>query len=422
MVREDPTRRGLLYVGTETGLWASFDGGGAWRPLKGNLPTVPIHDITFKEPEGDLVLATHGRSFWVLDGLEVVRAAADDPNVVLVPPRPAVKYATNDGFGHTPTRGINYRFTGPLIVPYRQVDDARTGAKVAHFLDAGKNPPAGAAIHYFLAAKPEGDITLTFAHADGTELRTLSSRNPDDEPDEEKRKAEAKKHKDPRIPKEAGLNRFVWNLRGADATRIEDDEAANEMVEGALSAPQVPPGTYRITLRVGDDSYSQQLHVQKDPRVTTDDTDLQAQYALLGSLHEKLSATHAGINQLRAIRKRAEDWAGRTKDKSEFEAIARAVQEVIERLKPIEEELVQVKWKSTGDALFFPARLNGKLASLAGKVASGDTAPTPAEQAVYDELSARLQAQLDLLSEAIVTEVGNLNEAIRRSELGPVGA
>ena len=110
------------------------------------------------------------------------------------------------------------------------------------------------------------------------------------------------------------------------------------------------------------------------------------------------------------------------KDKSEFEAIAQAAQAVTDRLKPIEEELIQVKWKAKGDDLFFPARLNAKLAGLSGRIASGDTAPTAAERAVFEDVSTRVQAQLDQLSETVVTEVGNLNEAIRKSELGAVGA
>jgi photosystem II stability/assembly factor-like uncharacterized protein len=422
VIREDPTRRGLLFAGTEAGLFVSFDDGAAWQPLKGNLPMVPIHDVVVKEPEGDLVLATHGRSFWVLDDLGPVRAAAADANVVLVKPRAVTRFMTNDGFGHKPTRGKNYRFTGPLIVAYRQVDDQRTGDKNDVYLDAGKNPPGGAIVHYFLDDKPEGDITLTFSQTDGTEIRTLSSRNPEDEPDEEKRKAEAKKPKEPRIPKEAGLNRFVWSLRGRDATRIEDDDFANEVVEGALSAPAVPPGLYRVELRVADQSYAQEFSVAKDPRVAASDADLQAQYELLRVLHDRLSATNKAINELRAIRRRAEDWAGRVRDKAEFEAIAQAAQAVIDRLKPIEEELIQVKWKAKGDELLFPARLNAKLAGLSSRVASADSAPTAAEQVLSAELSDRLQAQLDQLSETVVTEVANLNEAIRRSELGAVGA
>ena len=421
VVREDPTRRGLLYAGTETGLFVSFDDGGAWQPLKGNLPVVPIHDLEVKEPEGDLVVATHGRSIWVLDSLAPVRAAADDAQVTLVKPRPAVKFRTNEGFGHRPTRGTNYRFTGPLVVAYRQVEDPRTGDKIDRYLDAGQNPPDGALIQYFLESKPEADITLTFSH-DDTEIRTLSSRNPDDEPDEEKRKAEAKKPKEPRIPKEVGLNRFVWNLRGRDATRIDDDEYANESVESALLAPAVPPGTYRVRLRAGDIDVSQEFEVLADPRAGASLADLQTQYEMLQALHDKLSATNQAINELRGIRRRAEDWATRTKDKAEFEAIAAAAQAVIDRLKPIEEELIQVKWKSRGDDLYFPPRLNAKLAGLSGRVASADGPPTASERAVFDELSQRLQAQLDQLSEAVVTEVGNLNEAIRRSEVGAVGA
>src|SRR5207302_5962837 len=118
-IREDPTRAGLLYAGTETGVHVSLDDGASWQALKGNLPVVPIHDLVVKEPEGDLVLATHGRSFWVLDDLGPVRTTTPDMGqqaAVLVKPRPTVRYMTNSGFGHKAVRGKNYRMAGSVMM------------------------------------------------------------------------------------------------------------------------------------------------------------------------------------------------------------------------------------------------------------------------------------------------------------------
>jgi len=310
------------------------------------------------------------------------------------------------------------------MVTYRQVEDPRTGAKVDEYLDAGKNPPNGAIIHYFLEDKPEADISMTFLEADGREIRTFSSRNPHEAAQTEKgneKDKEAAKLKDPRIPKGVGLNRFVWTLRYPDATKIEDDDVANDLVEGGISGPSVPPGTYKVRLEVGEQKFEQEFEVRKDPRVAATDADLRAQFDLLKQVHARLSETHKAINELRALRRRAEDWAARAKDKPELEAVAKAAQSVVDRLKPIEAELIQAKARSRGDTLNFPVRLNGKLAALIGQIASGDTAPTASQKAVFGDLSQRVQAQLDQLSEAIVTEVGNLNEAIRNANLPTVG-
>ena len=422
VVREDPTRRGLLYAGTETGVHVSFDDGGSWHPLKGsNLPVVPIHDLVVKEPEGDLVLATHGRSFWILDDVGPVRAVFDDASPVLTKPRPAVRYMVSSGFGHRAVPGKNYRMPGPVIVTYTQTDDPRTGDKIDHYLDAAKNPPTGAIIDYFLASKPDGDISLGFLRADGTEVRTFSSRNPEEEAKTEEEKQAAKKHKEPRIPKEEGLNRFVWNLRYPDATKLEDDEVANELMEGGIPGPVVPPGVYKVRLTVGEQTYEQELEVRKDPRVRATDADLDAQFALLKQVHDRLSDTHKAVNELRAIRRRAEDWAARAKDKPELETVEKAARAVVERLKPIEAELIQAQAKSRGDELNFPIRLNGKLAYLKGTIASADDSPTASSRAVFEDLSARLQTQLDQLAEAVATEVAFLNQAIRNANLPPVG-
>src|SRR5207253_1556113 len=139
--------------------------GASWHPLKGNLPAVPIHDLQVKEPEGDLVLATHGRSFWILDDLSPVRAIYDDAASVLVKPRPVVGYRVNTGFEHRAVRGKNYRNPGAVMVTYTQVEDPRTGDKIDLLLDAARNPPNGAIIDYFLREKPDSDISLTFSDA-----------------------------------------------------------------------------------------------------------------------------------------------------------------------------------------------------------------------------------------------------------------
>src|SRR5437016_4227289 len=162
VIREDPTRKGLLYAGTETGVYVSFDDGAHWNRLGGNLPVVPIHDLVVKD--SDLVLATHGRSFWVLDDLEPIRQLAADPikgKARLFAPRPTVRFRTDMGFPQPAKSGKNYRMTGATIVTYRQIEKP-TGEKAQVNIDSGQNPPDGVLVSYWLRDKPEGDVTLTF--------------------------------------------------------------------------------------------------------------------------------------------------------------------------------------------------------------------------------------------------------------------
>jgi hypothetical protein len=373
-----------------------------------------------KEPEGDLVLATHGRSFWILDDLSPVRALKDTPETVLVKPRPAVRYMSNSGFGHKPTRGKNYRMPGAVMVTYTQSEDPRTGEKTDNYLDAAKNPPNGLIVDYFLPTKPDGEVTLTFL-ADGTEIRTFSSRDLEAEARTDAEKAAAKKKKQPRVSKEAGLNRWVWNLRYPDATKIDGDELANELVESGIAGPRVPPGTYHVRLAFDGRAYDQEFEVRRDPRVDASDADLRAQFDLLQRLHHRLSETHAAVNEIRALRRRAEDWLSRSQDRPELQSVHSAAQALIDRLKPVEEALIQVNARSRGDTLNFPVRLNGKLAALMASIGSADAAPTASARAVAEELSARVQAQLDQLGEVIATEVAFLNQSIENAGLAPVG-
>src|SRR5262249_38653492 len=155
-----------------------------------------------------------------------------------------------------------------------------------------------------------------------------------------------------------------------DATKIDGDDVANELVEAGIPGPQVPPGTYRVRLTVGEQRYEQDFEVRRDPRLEATDADLHAEFELLQRVHQRLSETHAAVNQLRSVRRQAEDWAARSKDRSELEAVQHAAAALIERLAPIEGELLQAKAVSRGDTLGIPVKLNGKLASLQALIAS----------------------------------------------------
>jgi hypothetical protein len=414
VIRADPVRRGLLYAGTETHIYVSFDDGAHWQSLKLNLPAVPIHDLVVKDD--DLVVATHGRSFWILDDLTPLRQLSDEvreAKVHLFAPRPTVRFASSSGFSHPPTSGKNYRYTGPFIVTYVQ-QEKPDGKKVAKYLDAGQNPPDGVIVHYHLREKPEGTVTLTFLTTSGQVIRTFSSEEKKEEqPGAEVADGKQKKDekKEPRVPKEAGANRFVWDMRYPSPTKIEGYPDS----EGYLTGPLTPPGTYQVQLSVDAQTYTAEFEIRKDRRITATQEDLQAQFDLLMAIRDKVSEAHNAVSTIRNIRRQVEEWERRTKGQEVHESVLTSGKQLKEKLSAIEEELFQVKAKDQLDVLDVPIQLSAKIAALSGVVASADTAPTSQVQHVFEDLSARLAQQLDRLHALIDTDVAAFNKLIREA-------
>jgi photosystem II stability/assembly factor-like uncharacterized protein len=446
VIREDPERQGLLYAGTETGVYVSFDDGANWQRLQNNLPVVPIHDLVVKD--GDLVLATHGRSFWILDDLTPLRELAGSTanGARLFRPRRTIRFKTARGFGHPPARGKSYRMTGATMVAYTMTEQP-TGEKTETYLDAGRNPPDGVVVYYALPERPQGEVKLTFLDAAGQEIKTFTSK-----PDEEEKgkqdtgesaasapatttpavageahespleqatgteQDEAEEEgKEPRVPKEAGLNRFVWNMRYPEATKVKDDKSM-EFV-GGVTGPVAPPGTYQVRLTVGDETLTESFELARDARTGATDEDLRAQFELLCQIRDKLSETHDAINELRSIRQQVEEWERRAKGQLTLAAVATAAKGLKEKLTAVEEELIQVKAKSRQDTLNYPLKLNAKLAGVAGVVASADAAPTRQAHEVFADLSARIDQQLIRLREVTTADVAEFNRLVRESEI-----
>ncbi len=428
VIREDPTRRGLLYAGTETGVYVSFADGARWHRLGGNLPVVPIHDMVVKD--SDLVLGTHGRSFWVLDDLSPIRQLAADGvkgRAHLFAPRPTVRFRTDMGFPQPPKLGKNYRMTGATIVTYRQVEKPE-GAKAQVNIDAGQNPPDGVLVSYWLREKPEGDVTLAFLDAKGKTIRSFKSAPPEPKEKEQKplapelrRSEELKRSREPRVPKEAGLNRFSWNMRYPDATRVEDDPTW-ESAEATLAGPIVSPGTYRVRLEVAGERHEATFEIRKDPRVSATQADFDAQFALRLRIRDKLTEVHEAINGMRALKAQIEGWEKRAKDAGGASRIGRAAASLKAKLSRVEEELIQVKAKSRQDTLNYPAKLNLKIGGLAMAVGSADFAPTKAMNEVFADLSRRADAHLERWHAIAKTDVPAFDKLVRGSGVPAVSA
>jgi hypothetical protein len=405
VIRADPSRRGLLYCGTETAVWVSLDDGGSWHRLRGNLPVTPIHDLVVKDT--DLVAATHGRSFWILDDLTPLHqmaVATGDAAAHLFTPRRTVRWRAYRGHGMKPgpAREVAYRLAGSIGYAYRQVD-APTGEKQERILDAGENPPAGVIVHYWLRDAPAGDITLAFLDVDGRQIRSFTSRV-----------ASADAGDEPRPTKNAAANRFVWNLRGPDATKLPDNKGRGGTIE-QLAGPRVPPGTYQVRLTVGDQTLSAPVEVVRDPRVRASDADLRDQYAWAKRAHDLLTRVHDAVLALRDVRGQAEGWATR----AESSAIKDAARALAQALGTAEAELIQVQAENPR---MFPSKLNTRIATLVTLIEYSDAAPTEALRELTESLELRARIVFGELDRLLREDVAAFNALCREAGLSAIVA
>ena len=287
-IREDPARPGLLYVGTETGLYVSCDDGGNWQRFAGNLPVVPVYDLLVKG--SDLVVATHGRAFWILDDLTPLHQWTDEAGqgaAYLFKPRPTIRDWRLWGVYQEKSEGLkNYRMALGILTSFYE-QKGPDGEKRRTFLDAGENPPLGVILTYYLKEQPGEEISLIISNSRGEVIKTFSNRA------DNKNEANAQ----PLLPAKPGLNRFVWDMRYPDARNVPGDFNGDTK----LSGPLAPPEQYQVGLKVGEETVIQSFAIQKDPRVTATQADLEAQFDLWLKIRDKISEVHEGVIRLRRI-------------------------------------------------------------------------------------------------------------------------
>ena len=387
-VREDPRKKGLLYAGTETGVFVSFNDGEQWQPLQLNLPTTPIHDLVVKDD--DLIVATHGRSFWILDDVTPLRQidpASGLPDVRLYRPEPAYRL-------HFPQE-VNRR--GPV----------------------GENPPNGAIIDYFLKNKPAADeeITLEILDTQGTVLRRFSNhqKNKFEQPVEWPDRQKPAKL----LPDAAGMNRFAWDLRVEDPIEIPGAFYADEGPKG----PIVNPGSYTLRLTTRGGQQTAALEVLLDPRLaqTTNAAELSAHWDLVTRTAADIASLHAAVNQIRSIREHLNEVTPSAEDKTSGKsgsanaALKRSAAAFEKKVRPIEEQLLQVNMKASEDNLRYPNRLNEQYDTFLATIDADDVRPTDSEQQVYAELHRRLTEELTHWKTVTETDLPALNGAMQRA-------
>ncbi|MBV9216087.1 MAG: glycosyl hydrolase [Acidobacteria bacterium] len=375
VVIEDPNRRDFLYAGTERGIYYSSNGGDSWQSLQLNLPVVQVADLTVQKRDKDLVVATHGRSFYVLDNLPVLYdlAKAQASDAFLFKPEDAYRTQSGGGFPLGPTATV------------------------------GANPPNGAVVNYWLKDKVAKEVTLEFVDGSGAVVRKFTKRaeGPGGAADAPAGGFGA----DPAVPANAGLNTFVWNLRKPNATTLP----GVILWAGSLAGPRVPPGNYQVRLSVdGKPVGSESFALLADPRLTTSQEDFAKQYDLMNKINAKINETHGAIADIRDIRTQLETLS--RKLKPEQKPLIDMARSINAKLTDVEEALIQTKIRSGQDALNFPIRLNNKLAALSASVDSSDDAPTAQAYAVFADLTSQVDAQLAKLAAIKSTDIAAFNK------------
>ena len=408
-VRSDPQRPGLLFAGTEQGVYVSFDDGAKWQPIEINLPMSPVNDLIVKN--NDLVVATHGRAFWILDDITPLRQYNDS-----IPQQEAFLF-TPAPTNHTVFRGSPFGGGGGAV---------------------GKNPPDGAVIDYWLktslkpadkkpGASDEGKtdadktdaekkeppkITLEILDSSGKPIRRFPKKEEAGGGDEEEEFFNRGGSSGP-LPADAGLNRFVWDLRYEGATRVPKAP----LWGGSTNGPIALPGTYQVKLTVLGKSYTAPLEITADPRLSATQADLTKQFDLLMKIRDAVTETDDTILEIRDLREQINVVNKHVGSGPQGKPIVDAGKALDQKMTAIEEVLIQTKAKSGQDVLNYPVRLNNHFVALGGVVDSASTAPTQQSYEVFDMLSQQLNEQMTKWKEIVATDVPAYNILVKKQEV-----
>ena len=415
VIRADPVRPGLLFVGTETGVFYSQDDGAHWQRIPGGLPVAPVYDLKIKG--SDLVCATHGRSFWILDDVAPLRvlggvgAKADASSIQLVPPRDTVRtrlsWTAGTGFARKGTSfGPAFGIGGgsePCLGA-----DGRPGRR---YLDIGENPPNGAIVYYALPEGFDGAVRLTVRDEVGREVITVAS--DDTQLPKGRRPATA-----------AGLNRWVWDLRHRGPVRLDptlSDRRHTPLADEPedIPGPAVVPGRYHVALEAGGQIAKASFSVCKDPRLKVPPRAFEQQAAVLHRLYGAWSRLNEGVNGLRRMKAQLQAVSGRLDP--DHAALAERARALSAALEAIEGELVDRHRESVRDVLRHRAGLNDTLADLISVVAIADEAPTRQARELSEEAIARVDALLARLAELTGTKAAALATALVTAGVGVLG-
>ncbi|HEU4938293.1 MAG TPA: hypothetical protein VFT39_17670 [Vicinamibacterales bacterium] len=367
-IREDKKRKGLLFLGSENGIYVSFDDGAVWQSLRLDLPVTPVHGIEVKGD--DVVIATHGRSFYVMNDISVLR----------------------------------------------QVTSTTSNEPVVLFRPAGatRSVSRGVSIDYFLKTAANA-ITIEILDAGGTVIRKFTGPAPEksESPPPGEGSDDGGRPPTPRAPGKQGMNRFTWDMRYAGAREFP----GLIMWAGSARGPLAPPGKYSARLTASGVTKTEAFAITRNDAVKTiTDADLLEQFKLAKQINDRVNAANEAVLRIRNVKDQVNARVTKTNDA----AIKAAGDPLVEKLTSIEGEIYQYRNRSNQDPLNYPIRLNNKLAALQGLVEIGDFKPTDQSYAVFKELSARLDKQFGQLDTVFSIDLANFNKLLQRKKLEPV--
>ena len=371
VLREDPKQKGLLYAGTETGMYISFNDGKNWQAFQLNLPIVPITDLAIKD--NNLIVATQGRSLWMIDDLTVLHqlyGSNSDENKLFKPKN-------------------TYRIRG----------GGKAGSKTS-----GTNHPNGVITYFNLKDYNEDDeVSLTYSDQKGDTIKTFSTKN------QKKNKLVVKK----------GMNQFVWDMTYDGAEQLD----GMILWWASLDGPQGTPGTYKVSLKINNAvtssavEMSQQFTIIADPRAESTLDDMKAQFKFITDVNQTMDDAHKSIKKIRTIKAQLEAFETQYKDNKDVKELLEKAKTLKEEFTKIEEALYQTQNRSGQDPLNFPIRLTNKLGHLNALVSMGDFAPTDQDIIVKDELTAQIKTELETFNRLITDEIRAFNAAFNTMNL-----
>ncbi|MFT5230603.1 MAG: photosystem II stability/assembly factor-like uncharacterized protein [Planctomycetota bacterium] len=375
VVREDPTQKGLLYAGTETGLYISFNDGANWQPFQLNLPIVPITDLALKD--GNLIVATQGRSLWIIDDLSVIHQLADAKN--------------NNDFLFKPKD------------TYRMGGGSRSGS-----LAEGTNHPSGVMTYFNLKnisettdKSTDKKVSLSYLNMQNDTIKKFST------------KADKENNIDKLEVKE-GANYHTWNMRGKDAERLK----GMVLWWASTSAPQAVPGSYKVVLEIEDQpTQTQTFKIVADKNAETDTAGMQKQFDFVTDVNETVDKAHKSIKKIRNINDQLKAFKSQYKDNDAVKDLVEKADTLSEQFSDIEKALYQTQNKSGQDPLNFPIRLTNKLAHLNSLVSMDDFPPTTQDLAVKNELTSQINEELLKFDQLVSEEIKMFNTAFNNKQL-----
>lgn len=367
-MRADRKRPGLLYCGTEYGMYTSYDDGASWKSFQVNLPVVPITDLAIKE--NDLIVATQGRSFWVLDDLSVVQQKDNgifNKNLHV--------FSVNDAYRYNGFQNLNVR-------------------------NAGMNPPNGSIINYYLKNLTDSSkVSIEILDKNRKQIKLFSNNGKED-----------------KIDVSRGMNQFVWNMLYPPAERVE----GLILWHGTVPGPKAAPGQYFYKIKADKDSAEGSFVIKANPVYNISQQDYEEQFNFLISIRDKFNEIQKAGKNIRDIRKQINDFVDK-QGKNCPKEIKQQADTINKQMTAVEEALHQTKAKSGQDVLNYPIRLDDKISGLYDFAASGVSAPARQVKDAYAELSAQADVQLNKLKKIMEDDLVKLNDMIREKALPVIG-